>query len=213
MFRWLKARPHNPAFHNETPLHSVRYLVLDTEFTSLDQRSNRLLSIGAIVMQGPKIHLGEQFYRVLNPGVEVPSPGVLVHKLRPHDLRNGDAPAAALQDLRPLLAGSVLVGHFIKMDLEILIKELRTTGQTLDNPAVDTAHIHRWLLRHGRYTEDLHHHLENVDLGTLSKRYKIDFHEAHHALADAFVTARLWQKLLHELEAQGVHTLGELLRI
>jgi len=145
--------------------------------------------------------------------VDVPSSGVLVHKLRPHDLRNGDAPAAALQDLRPLLAGSVLVGHFIKMDLEILMKKLRATGQTLDNPAVDTAHIHRWLLRRGRYTEDLLHHLENVGLGTLSKRYKIDFNEVHHALDDAFVTARLWQKLMHELEVHGVRTLGELLSI
>ena len=213
MFRWLKPRRPHPAFPPDTPLQAVRYLVLDTEFTSLDKRSNRLLSIGAIVMQGPKIQLGDQFYRVLNPGVDVPAPGVLVHKLRPHDLQNGDAPAAVLQDLQPLLAGSVLVGHFVNMDLKILRKELRGTGHALDNPAVDTAHIHRWLLRRGRYSEDLFHHLENLDLATLAKHYNIDFHEAHHALDDAFVTARLWQKLLHELETQGVYRLGELLRI
>ena len=213
MFRWLRRRRPDPAFSPDTPLQSVRYLVLDTEFTSLDQRSNRLLSIGAIVMQGAKIQLGEQFYRVLNPGVEVPAPGVLVHQLRPHDLQNGHAPADALRDLQPLLAGSVLVGHFVRMDMEILRKELRATGAALDNPAVDTAHIHRWLLRRGRYTEDLFHRLENVDLATLARHYNIEFREAHHALDDAFVTARLWQKLLHELEVHGVGTLGQLLRI
>ena len=47
---------------------SLRYVVLDTELTSLDYRTNRLLSIGAISMQGPSIQLGNQFYRVINPG-------------------------------------------------------------------------------------------------------------------------------------------------
>ena len=214
MFRWRKLRRHtNPAFPSDTPLHSTRFIVLDTEFTSLDKRSNRLLSIGAIAMQGPRIRMGEQFYRVLNPGVEVPSAGVLVHKLRPNEVAGGDAPLAALEELRHFLAGSVLVGHFVKMDLEILRKELRGTDQTLDSPVIDTAQVHRWLLRRGRYSEDLFQRLENVDLASLAQHYKIEFHEAHHALEDAFVTARLWQKLLHELEAHAIHTLGQLLKL
>lgn len=70
-------------FPNDAPLRDVHYAVVDTELTSLDTRSNRLLSIGAITMDGTKIRFGEQFYRVVNPGVEVPAAGVLVHKLRP----------------------------------------------------------------------------------------------------------------------------------
>src|SRR5512144_1476643 len=144
---WLKLRrkttdPNSPPL--DTPLHSTRFVVLDTEFTSLDKRSNRLLSVGAIAMQGPRIKMGEQFYRVLNPGVEVPSAGVLVHKLRPNEVAGGDAPLPALEELRRFLAGSVLVGHFVRIDLEILRKELRGTGHTLDNPVVDTAQVHRW---------------------------------------------------------------------
>ena len=37
--------------------------------------------------------------------------------------------------------------------------------------------------------------------------------EAHHALEDAFVTARLWQKLLAKLEAMKIANLGNLLRV
>ena len=33
-----------------------------------------------------------------------------------------------------------------------------------------------------------------ISLAALAKIYDLDFHEAHHALEDAFVTARLWQK-------------------
>lgn len=60
-----------PGLSPDAPLHSLRYVVLDTELTSLDHRTNRLLSVGAIVMQGPSIRLGEQFYRVVNPQVSI----------------------------------------------------------------------------------------------------------------------------------------------
>jgi DNA polymerase III epsilon subunit-like protein len=43
--------------------------------------------------------------------------------------------------------------------------------------------------------------------------YNLDFHEAHHALEDAFVTARLWQKLMAKLELMKITNLGDPLRI
>ena len=200
-------------FPPDTPLHSVRYVVLDTEFTSLDQRSNRLLSVGAVTMEGARIQMGNQFYRVLNPGVEVPASTVVVHQLRPSDVEQGEPPLQVLAELRDYIAGAVLVGHFIKIDADILRKELRTTGHSLDNPVVCTAHVHRWLLKKGRYSEDLFHRLEQVDLASLARTYNIETREAHHALDDAFVTARLWQKLIYQLESHGVRTLALLLKI
>ena len=216
MLRWLKRRERQPAqssYPPDTPIRSVRYVVLDTEFTSLDRRANRLLSVGAVAMEGTSIRMGEQFYRVLNPGVEVPRSAVLVHKLRPRDVEQGEPPLQVLGELRDYIAGAVLVGHFIKLDVDLLRKELRATQHSLDNPAVCTAQIHRWLLRKGRYSEDLYHRLENVDLASLAKIYDIEFREAHHALDDAFVTARLWQKLIYRLETHGVRTLDKLLKI
>jgi DNA polymerase-3 subunit epsilon len=217
MFRWLRLRSRGNnqplVCPPDTPLHSMRYVVLDTEFTSLDQRSNRLLSIGALAMEGTKIRMGEQFYRVLNPGVAVPAPGIVVHQLRPDDVEKGEAPLEALEALRHFITGAVLVGHFVHMDLAVLRKELQGTEQMVVNPVVDTARVHRWLVRHGRHTEDLFHHLENVALVSLAKAYRLEFHEAHHALQDAFLTARLWQKLLCELEAHDIRTVGSLLKI
>jgi DNA polymerase-3 subunit epsilon len=200
-------------FPPETPLDSARFVVLDTEFTSLDQRSNRLLSVGAIVMQGSRIKMGDQFYRVLNPGVEVPASTVVVHKLRPHDVEKGEQPEQALKALREFIANSVLVGHFAKIDLDILNKEMAASQAAIDNPSVCTAKVHRWILSKGPYSEDLFHRLENVSLAQLALYYKIEFHEAHHAMEDAFVTARLWQRLLHELEKHNVRTLRDLLKI
>ncbi len=216
MPRWLnfrRWRASKSEYPPDTPIHSVRYVVLDTEFTSLDQRSNRLLSVGAVTMEGASIRIGEQFYRVLNPGVEVPASTVVVHKLRPSDIEAGETPLQALSELQGYIAGAVVVGHFIKMDMDLLRKEMRETEYSLDGPIVDTARIHRWLLRNGRYSEDLFHRLEILDLASLAKIYNIEFREAHHALDDAFVTARLWQKLIYQLEARGVRTLRGLLKI
>ena len=55
--------------------------------------------------------------------------------------------------------------------------------------------------------------MANISLAALAKIYDLDFHEAHHALEDAFVTARLWQKLLAKLEGMKVTTLGDLLKV
>lgn len=213
---WLKLWGRQPAsglYPPDTSIHAVRYVVLDTEFTSLDKRSNRLLSVGAVTMEGASIRMGEQFYRVLNPGVEVPASTVVVHQFRPSDIEGGEPTLQVLAELRDYIAGAALVGHFIKIDLAILRKEMRATERSLDCPVVDTARVHRWLLRKERYSEDLFHRLENVDLASLAKIYNIEFREAHHALDDAFVTARLWQKLIYQLESRGVRTLGDLLKI
>jgi len=213
---WLKFEGRgepDSIFPRDAPLHSVHYAVIDTELTSLDTRNNRLLSIGAIAMEGPRIRLGEQFYRVINPGVAVPAQSVLIHKLRPNDVEGGEPPAQALADLHHFIAGKVLIGHFVKVDLQALRKELGDSAHTLSNPAIDTARVHEWILRHGPYREDLEQQLGNISLAALAEVYHLDFREAHHALDDAFVTARLWQKMIARLEAMKVCTLGGALRI
>jgi DNA polymerase-3 subunit epsilon len=217
MTSWLKfgrqAKTPDSRFPKDASLRDVRYAVVDTELTSLDTRSNRLLSIGAITMEGTKIRFGEQFYRVVNPGVEVPAVGVLVHKLRPTDVEQGIPPAEALGELRQFIEGKVLVGHFVHIDLKALRKELGDEQQLLSNPAIDTARVHRWLLQNGPWQEDLEHQMSNISLAALAGVYNLDFHEAHHALEDAFVTARLWQKQISRLEGMKIRNLGELLRI
>src|SRR5215469_7153924 len=173
MWRWMRAgQTQGATFTADTLLTNARYVVFDTEFTSFDKKVNRLLSVGAFRMEGPKILLGDQFYRVLNAGVEVPAATVVVHKLRPHDVMQGDVPHEALSQFREFVSGSVLVGHFVNMDLEIIRKEMSGTGHHLENPAVCTAQVYRWLVKHGRSSEvDLVHRLENVDLPTLAKHF------------------------------------------
>jgi DNA polymerase-3 subunit epsilon len=199
-------------------------VVLDTEMTSLDRTSNRLLSVGAIVMEEGRICLGQQLYCVVDPGVPVPSETILIHRLRPTDIAGGEAPAQAVRQLMEFARGAVLVGHFLDFDRAVLIKELQKAapplaGQSaraavLDYPAIDTARVQRWLdLRKAAYSEDRGHDTQPVDLASLAKRYGLEQAEAHHALSDALLTAQLWQRLIHALQRAGITTLRQALRI
>ena len=226
MFGWLKTKAEG-AFSKSTPLGAgsmngyAQNNILVAKFTSTgvamwskslgnidgDDRGN------AIAMDGAKIKIGEQFYRVVNPGVPVPAETVVIHRLRSEDVEAGEPCANALEDLCKFVAGAVLVGHFVHLDLQLLRKEMNATGNTLHNPAVDTAKVHQWLLRHGRYSEDLHIQLEKLDLAAVASHYGLEVHDAHHALDDAFLTARVWQVMMHRAQVQGICSLGELLKI
>jgi DNA polymerase III subunit epsilon len=196
-----------------TPLRDVRYVVLDTELTSLDKRTNRLLSVGAIAMHGPRILMGEQFYRVVNPGVDIPAESIVVHGLRPEDVAEGDSPDVVLNDFRAFVQDSVLVGHFVGIDAHVLNKELRAIGGSLGLLALDTARAFHWLQLQKSLVAGHDHVAAALDLPSVAAYYGVPVHDSHHALVDAFVTAQVWQRILHDLEAGGVTTLRRALRI
>lgn len=212
--RLLLRRQETGSIPQDAALTSLRYVVVDTELTSLDRRSNRILSIGAIIMHGTRIRLGEQFYRVTNPGVAVPAETILIHGLRPVDVLQGISPSAAVEHFVAFAQGAVLVGHFVGIDLAALKKELPAGAAALPNLAVDTYRIQRWLdLRSRAHEGDRGHQMGAVDLASLAKRYGLDATQAHHALYDALLTAELWQRLIHELHIAGVRTVRQVLRI
>lgn len=198
---------------SDTSLESLRYVVVDTELTSLEHRTNRLLSVGAIAMHGASILLGEQLYRIVNPRVGIPVESIVIHQLREQDVEAAGDMANALEEFRLFVGGAVLIGHFARIDLMILRKEMAQTGHTLENLAIDTARVHQWLLRQGSFGEDLPMQLETLDLKSVAKSYGLESQNEHHALGDAFLTARLWQKMLFSLNRQGVNILKKLLKV
>ncbi len=210
MARW---HPFGRSEHEDVPLEAVRFVVVDTELTSLDQHSNRLLSVGAIGMKGTRILIGEQFYRVVNPGVPVPKETVVIHRLRPEDVEQGQAVSDTMRELAGFLGNAVLVAHCAEIDRGVLRKEFTSCGLTLSHEVLCTARVQQWIVRKRSYKEDQFREFENTDLESLARLYKLEFREAHHALDDAFVTAQLWQKQLHVLDGLGVKTLAKVLKL
>ena len=50
---------------DETPIHDVRFVVLDSETTGLDPRNDRLITIGAVAVHAGEIRLDDSFSALL----------------------------------------------------------------------------------------------------------------------------------------------------
>jgi DNA polymerase III epsilon subunit-like protein len=211
--RWLISLLQRRPIAKDAPLHSLRFVVVDTELTSLDKRTNRLLSIGALAMDGGRIRLGEEFYRVVNPRVEIPAESILVHGLRPIDVAAADPPERVLEEFHAFLRDSVIVGHFVGIDTTVLRKEHRGKDASIDNPVLDTAAAHHWLEQQEHRLRGLEEVQGRYDLAFLAEKYGLEMHDAHHALYDAYLTAQLWQKLLVRLQNAGITTVRKALRV
>ncbi len=203
------------AVSRETPLSETPFVVFDTELSGLDPNKDFIVSIGAIKMSGTKIHVSREFYRLIKPAGEMPKKSVEIHEITPGELENKECLESVLPDFLEFIKDSVLVGHFINIDLGFMNAALKKIyNGRLTNPAVDTHSLHEWLYKNG--SEFKRHYRgasSKTDLFSISHKYGIAVYSAHNALNDAFITAQLLQKFLHFLQPEGIKTLHDLLDI
>ena len=197
------------------PVDAVRYVVMDTELTGLDVKRDSIVSVGAVVMQGGRILLGETFYEMVSPETAMCSASIVVHGITPSDVADKRAIGPMIEDFLRFCAGSVVVGHFLSLDLAVLNREMKRLGRgKFPQPAADTLRLHEWAQEHSRGARGQYDaHEENKDLFSLAKRYQIPVSAAHNALMDAYITAQLFQRFLSRLPDLGVRTVKDLLKI
>jgi len=203
------------AVTKRTPLSETPFVVFDTELSGLSPNKDFIVSIGAIKMFGTKIHLNREFYRLIRPSGEMPRKSIEIHGITPGELEQKESLEKVLPDFLEFIEDSVLVGHFVSIDMNFMNTALKKTyKEKLTNPAVDTSSIHDWLSKYGG---DFKRHYSGAsgktDLFSLCEKYGITVDTAHNALNDAFITAQLLQKFLHFLKPEGVRTLNDLLDI
>lgn len=198
-----------------TPVAEVDYVVFDTELTGLRPRSDSIVSIGALRMEGGRILVGSQFRRLVQPRTELTRSSVIIHGITPGDTRESPDIGSVLPEFESFCGAGILVGHAVSIDLDFLGAEAGRHGiPAIANPAVDTMALHRFLCRR---TEDrcAFHDKEPgpMDLYTLARERGIPVNRPHDALSDAYLTAQLFQQYLAVLPEHGVRTVGELLEI
>lgn len=195
-------------------LESLEFVVIDTELTGLDPRKDSIVSIGAIQMKGHTILLGDIFYRVVAPSTDC-SKTVTVHGITPEETNHCPELEIVLPEFLRFIGNRIVVGHHVKIDIVFLNRALRILNiPSLDNPAVDTFKIYSWLKKL-HIAADAFYEPRTVteSLFEIARIYEIDVQNIHHALYDAFITAQLFQRFLHELKLKGVKTLKDLLLI
>lgn len=195
----------------DQPLFSTRFTVLDAEMTGLDLERDELLAIGAIRMVGPRILLSERFYHLIRPQSDRWGTSVPIHGIRPADVADAPALCEVLPAFAAFARATIFVGHGVEIDRKFLERASRRCGVPLVHTLwIDTGRVARWLASHHGVFLEAAADRGRFALEELLVVYDIEPPARHHALADAFATAQVWQRQLYALAAEGVTSIQDL---
>jgi DNA polymerase-3 subunit epsilon len=191
-----------------------RYVVVDTELTGLDPRKDGIVSIGALRMNGSRLEIGGSFHELVRPTAALDGKSVVIHGITPSQVESKPTIDPILSAFVGYCGNDVLVGHCLSIDLSFLNRESRRLfGTPLRNPVVDTLSVYGWLRSRQAGHPVFSAPLSGMRLYDMAKGFGIACEGAHDALADAFITAQLFQRFIPILEGHGIRELDDLLRI
>jgi DNA polymerase-3 subunit epsilon len=192
-------------WRDDTPIERVRFVVLDSETTGLDPRSDRLITIGAVAVQDGEIVLDDAFAALLK--VEHNTTAVTVHGItRDQSLGGMDEPRAVELFLDYLKDG-VIVGHHIGHDIATFDAACeRHWGARLLNRSLDTMDLTLHLERDGAFAG--RPPIRRFTLDALCEMFGVVPHDRHTAEGDAFITAQVFLRLLRLASKGSRATLG-----
>lgn len=186
----------------DVSLNNLEAVVFDLETTGFSPyNGDEIISIGAVFMDGEQVKVEETFYSNVNPKRNIP---VVIENLT--GITN--EMAAEAPDLIQALGGFLefvqqrtLIAHGSGHDKQFLNSALWKTSKTsLSHRLLDTMMIAKWL----------NPKRSDYGLDSLLEDYEIEVDQRHHALGDSLMTAKLWGKLMKEIERRDVMTLGDL---
>ena len=166
-----------------------RYLAVDLELSGLDERTDEILSIGSIPIDGPAlVHAGAEHLLVVPEREVGQSAGI--HGLTDDRLATGLPLAEAMPVLLTALAGRTLVAHHAPVEVGFLSRACeRLYGAPLLTRSIDTMALQRRVLRIGVGDEVLPGVLR---LQGARDHFGLPRYCAHEALTDAVSAGELF---------------------
>ena len=125
---------------DDTAIGRVRFVVLDSETTGLNPRTDRLVTIGAVGVQGHEILLADSFEALIR--VAENTSAVTVHGVTRDESLSGLEEPEALERFLDYLEDGVIVGRHIGHDVAMIdAAYTRHCGVQLSNRTVTIAGI------------------------------------------------------------------------
>jgi DNA polymerase-3 subunit epsilon len=181
-------------------LDALPAIVIDTETTGLDVRRDRIVSFGSVSVFGTRLYRAATQDLLINPAMAIPKRSIAVHGIT--DAMAAEAPALAARwpTIEAALKDKVVIGHNIGFDAAILAGEAERLGLVWKPAALIDTLLLAAALDPAR---------KDLTLDGLAAVYGITIEGRHTALGDALVTAELYVRLVDNLKARGVTTLGQ----
>ncbi len=164
----------------------TRYVVVDVEASGLHMTRDRLISIGAVAVNGGLIDPEDTFEVVLRQDEVSSHENILIHGIGGSAQREGVDPADALLRFLAYIGKVPLVAYHAEFDQAMIERAIKQyLGVNLDMRWIDLA----WVLPE-LYRERIN---EQVHLDDWLSQFGIVNFLRHNAVADAYATAQLLQ--------------------
>lgn len=174
----------------------TRYVVVDIEASGLDQRKDRLISIGAVAVNGGTIHCDDAFEVVLRQDEASQSANILIHGIGAEAQRDGADPPAALLRFLEFAGHAPLVAYHAFFDQGMIDAACeRYLGERPRFVWHDLA----WLMP-ALFPDRID---AIVGLDDWLAQFSIGNYRRHNAVSDSLATAQLLQIALAKGAAAG----------
>lgn len=196
------------------PIIEANYVVVDTEFTGLDEKKDSIVSIAAIKMLGGRINLEDKFYRLVRPETEMKNESVLIHGITNSEVNKKPEIREVLPEFCEFCGDDIIIGHFLAIDMSFINRDMkRLFGTTIKSPGIDTYLLYRWLRKRFPEHKCLEDILKDSGLLKIAKCFDIQITGMHNAMKDAFITAQIFQRFMPLLRESEIETTDKLLKI
>lgn len=214
---WLSPRPAWEALKREWLLYHLgdqrfrfmwdpappdEWVSLDCETTGLNTKTDEIIAIGAVRVQGQRILTSERLELIVRPEKrKFTAESVRVHRLRERDVAHGISAEDAMHQLMQFIGSRPLVGYYLEFDVAMIHRVLfPMLGMGLPQPKIEVSSMfydHKF-----RTQPPSAKGLTNIDLrfSTMMSELALPEREAHDAVNDAVMTAMAFIKLRHLLK-------------
>lgn len=187
-------------------INTTRFVVLDTETTGFDYEKDRILCIGAIVLQNNTISIQDSF-EVYIEQEHYNKATAQIHGILKDFVLDRPKELEALQQFLAFLGDSIIIAHHTVFDVTMINKALERNGlPELKNRTLDTATLYKKTL----IKSYLLVRKEHYTLDDLADKFDISKKDRHTAMGDAYITAIAFLKILKKLREKGEISLKQL---
>ena len=207
LFNFWKKEENN-LFDENITIEETRFVVLDTETTGFDYDNDRILCIGALVLQNGIINVQDSFEVYLEQD-HYDKSTAKIHGILKDLLVKRPTELEALQQFLDFLGDSIIIAHHTIFDVTMINKALERNGLPhLSNKTLDTAYLYKKTLIQSHLFERKDHYT----LDDLADKFDISKKDRHTALGDAYITAIAFLKIVKKLKEKKATNLNQLFK-
>lgn len=190
----------------DAPHMRTRYVVVDVEASGLNASRDRLISIGAVAVNGGLIDPLDAFEVVLRQDESSSAENIISHGIAGSEQREGEDPAEAILSFLEYAGNSPLVSYRTAFKIAMIGRAAQTYfGFRPELTWIDLAPVVAELFpEHRELPEDLDAWIGPFGIGNFRR---------HHAVADSYAMAQLLQVALRRAAAQHFESASRLIQV